>query len=147
MKPDYIGPWGLTDDQMQDFYERWKQLMLAATTRQYHMVTNPVHAGIYKDFVEQLIEDPWWIAQAPSDPMPLMFVDTCPPDEIVFWRKDTGAISLPEMIGRTGLGRYSKAVTPSLNGVMPMTEMKVPEGLGDLTPDAPGEGPKPKEED
>lgn len=141
---DYTGPWRMSDDMVDDYYERWKQEMLTSTMRRYHMTTNPEHAPFFKDLVERLIEDPWWIMQWPDPPMPMMFVTTCPRDEMLFWRADTGAVRMRDMIGsRTGHGRYTKAAMPSRDGVMPMTEMNF-NGLGrGLKADGPGDGPKP----
>jgi hypothetical protein len=131
----------MSEDQITDFYERWKQIMLAADTRRYHMVTNPEHASFFKDLLERLLEDPFWVLQRPGPPMELMFVTTCPREELVFWRKDTGAVTLPQMIGRTGLGRYTKAAMPSRDGVQPMTDMDF-KGLGrDIRMDQEGDAP------
>ena len=125
-KPDYTGPWGMSKQQHRDFYLRWRQVMAAASARQYHMMAHPKHAGYFKDLVEELLEDPHWV-QPP--PLELMFVTSCPEGELVFWRTDTGAVSLQEMIGRTGLGRFSRAAAPSREGVQPMSTMKVPKDV------------------
>ena len=142
MSQAYTGPWKMSEDEITDFYERFKQLILAADTRRYHPVTNPEHAEFFRDLYERLVEDPFWIMQRPGPPPPFMFVTTCPRDELVFWRADTGAVTLQEMVGRTGLGRYTKAAMPSRDGVQPMSEMNF-NGLGKgLKVDTEEEGPR-----
>lgn len=125
-KPDYAGAWSMSKEAHRNFYNRWRQLMAASSERRYHMVANPQHAGYFKDLMEELLEDPEWNRPPPPE---IMFVTTCPYDELVFWRADTGAVSLPEMIGRTGLGRFSRAAAPTREGVQPMDTMKVSEEL------------------
>ena len=109
--------WGMTSDQVDDFYSRWREWMVASTHRGAFVVANPDHRGFFIDMMERLVEDPWWMLRHIDAP-PMMFKEEVPYDTLLFWTSAKGLQTPQELIGRTGFGRL-KAAAPSRDGVRP----------------------------
>ncbi len=122
---------GIDED---NFYMRWREWMLVATTRGAIIVANTKHQGIFKDLMERLDEDPWWKLQHNSDRPIMMFKEVVPFDVMLFWTKDKGLQTPAELVGKTGFGRLN-AMAPSNNGVMPWTAAKPDKDAKKIVPD------------
>ncbi len=126
--------WNMTEDQLTDFYARWREWVVVASLRGAIIVSSPKHQGVFKDLMERLLEDPWWMVRH-LEVAPMMFKVEVPEDVLLFWTEKGGLQSPPEFLGNTGFGRLN-AAAPTRDGVRPW-ETAVPNGtLKRVTPDA-----------
>ena len=110
---------GMTEDQVTDYYERWKEWMLAITRRGGVMIGNSKWAPFHKHLLERLLEDPWWRHAVPSEVEPmLMFKDVVPEGSMFIWTAEKAVQTPRQFFGRTGFGRLNMA-TPSADGIQP----------------------------
>ena len=123
---DGQGAWGMTPQQEDDFYSRWREWMVVAAVRGAVVVANPDHTGRFKDLSERLLEDPWWTLRGIHH-APMMFKEEVPYDALLFWVEGKGLQTPAEFIGRTGFGRM-KAAAPTRDGVRSWDTVEVPEG-------------------
>lgn len=130
----------MTTDQIDDFYERWKEWMLAITRRDGLMVMHPKYGPFFGDLIERLANDVWWKVAVPKDVLPMMRFDpnVRPIDSAYIWTA-IGKVQTPaEFFGRTGFGRLNIAV-PSSAGVRGWDTFTPPKDFTPPKPDEPGE--------
>ena len=131
---DGEGPWGMTKEQTDDFYSRWREWVVVASLRGAIVVANPAHTGKFKDLIERLIEDAWWTVRG-IELSPMLFKEEVPYDSLLFWVEGKGLLTPAELVGRTGFGRMT-AAAPSRDGVRSWDTVKIPKGeLKELTTD------------
>lgn len=128
--------WGWSQLQIDNFYMRWREWMLAAATRDAVVVANPSHQGFMDDLLERLKDDPWWLLQTTlGKNVIMMFDDRVPYDDFMFSVGTGGGLLTPrELIGPKGFGRLN-AKAPSKNGVVPWSEAKPDADAKPITPD------------
>lgn len=124
--------WGMTPQQVEDFYHRWREWMLVASTHGATVVANIRHKGFFRDLVERLQEDNWWRLQKGDDPV-MMFSPAVPYDDLYFHVVGRGLLKPADLLGNTGFGRLN-AKAPSRDGVSPW---RVPDGVVDTKPVTP----------
>lgn len=139
---DYTGPWGMTDKQMDDFYMRWREVMLVARRHGAVPVANPVHKPVFEDLLARLAEDPWWVLAAPNlniEPAWMIFNIKCHPNDLLFLVKKKGRKKLVRMAevvnSKTGFGRFTAIKAPTREGVRPFAT-QIPKGLSAPKPDS-----------
>ncbi len=126
----------MTPDQLEDFYQRWKEWILAIARRDGLMVMHTRWAPFFSDLLQRLGEDPWWTLAVPAEVVPMMRFDKNVPEMHAFIWTAVGKIQTPgEFFGPTGFGRIDIGL-PSSEGVMPW---KAPKDAKIITPDKPGE--------
>lgn len=131
---DGQGAWGMSPQQEDDFYSRWREWCVVAAVRGAVIVANPDHTGRFRDLTERLLEDTWWTIRG-IEMAPMMFKEEVPYDALLFWTQEKGLQTPQELVGRTGFGRLS-AAAPSRDGVRSWDTVEVPEGeLRELTAD------------
>lgn len=127
--------WGMTPDQIDNFYMRWREWMLVAATRKAVVVANPAHQGVMDDLLERLREDPWWLLQSKvGKDVIMMFHEQVPYDDLMFSVPGRGLLTPRELIGDKGFGRLN-AKAPSRDGVMPWSEASPDSDARRITPD------------
>ena len=126
----------MTDDQVEDFYQRWKEWILAITRRDGLLVMHPKWAPFFDDLIQRLGEDVWWKIAVPQGVVPMMRFDkNIPVNDAFIWTKAAKVQTPKQFFGPTGFGRLSIGV-PSSDGVMPWV---APKDAKPITPDKPGE--------
>jgi len=123
---DGDGAWGMTPEQEDDFYSRWREWMVVAAVRGAVVVANPAHTGRFTDLIERLGEDIWWTVRGISL-SPMLFKSEVPYDSLLFWVEGKGLQTPAELVGRTGFGRMN-AAAPTRDGVREWDTVEVPEG-------------------
>ena len=131
-KRDGWGSWGMTPAQVDDFYARWREWCVVASTRGATIVANSAHEGFMKDLGARLKEDQWWIMRS-LPAFPMLFMDEVPYDALFFHTEERGMMTPAELINSgSGFGRMN-AMAPSKDGVRPWDTI---EGAGEvITPD------------
>jgi hypothetical protein len=117
----------MTENQITDFYERWKEWMVVAHRRGAVVVTHPDDEGFFIDLLDRLREDLGWKSVAGIfDPARrLLYMEQIGQGNMMFWTKEEGLQTPKQFIGNVGFGRMNIA-RPSSDGVQPWHEFKVP---------------------
>lgn len=109
MKRDRTGLRSMTKDQHEDFYHRWRDMMLAVTRHGGVLVAGKDHQPYFKDLLGRLNEDPWWkLSNVGGNMAVMMFRKEVPFDELLIWKGKGDLITITELLGNIGLGRYDK---------------------------------------
>ena len=135
--------WGMSPDQIEMFYMRWREWMLVAAHRNSVVVMNPEHQGFIADLLERLQEDPWWKLRVELEAV-VMFDERVPRDDMLFSTGEGKLMTPRELVGRTGFGRMN-AKAPNRDGVMPWSEAKPDADARPIQPD-PGTGGRPHDD-
>jgi hypothetical protein len=124
----------MTPQQIEDFYLRWREWMLVATTHGAVVCANPKHEPFFKDMMERLREDSWWIVQQRESPV-MLFHPLVSLDDMLFHVEGRGLMQPSELLGNVGFGRM-RAKAPSRDGVTPWSEAKPKPGeVKSISPD------------
>ena len=108
--------WGMSADQVEDFYMRWREWMLVAWRHGAWLIGNNDHADFFKDMGDRLKEDAWWYASSAGFDIPMMmFRESVPYDNLYFWTEDRGVMTPRELLGPTGFGRL-RIAAPTRQG-------------------------------
>ena len=126
--------WGMSAQQVEDFYLRWREWMLVADTNGAIIVMNTAHRGFMKDLTDRLAEDTWWTLQRTKTPT-MMFHEVVPYDNMMFSVAGRGLLTPQELVGTTGFGRMN-AKAPSRDGVRPWSTAEVPDDAKLIQPDS-----------
>ncbi len=132
LRRDGQGPWRMTPTEVDDFYARWREWCVVASTRGATIVANTKHQGFFEDMQARLLEDTWWILRSLPQ-FPMLFMDEVPYDDIYFHTQARGMMTPAQLINsESGFGRMN-AKAPSRDGVRPWSTA---EGAGEIiTPD------------
>jgi hypothetical protein len=108
-----------TDKQVEDYYTRWREVMLVVAKRGGILVCAKQHEGYFRDAVERLKEDPWWLLQNAGIEATMMAHPDCPDDELLVWTShDKGITKMNVFLGsKKGFGSFAKIAAPSTDGV------------------------------
>lgn len=129
--------WGMSDDDVTDFYMRWREWMQVSAKHGAILVASPKHQDFFVDMQERLLEDPWW-KLLQLDPPPMLMKVEVPEDALLFWTEANGLQTPAEFIGPTGFGRLT-AAAPSRHGVRPWSTAAFKGKPKMLRPDQPKE--------
>lgn len=136
--------WGMTPNQIDDFYLRWREMMKAVTIHGGLLVANPVHKGFFTDMVDRLKEDIFWITQVfDTNQAGMMFRSSVPYDDLLVWTpKRRDKLETPtEFFGRVGFGRVGFKA-PTREGVQPWETAKPAPDARPINPDTLEDEPK-----
>ena len=122
----------MTEDQITDFYERWKEWMLVAHRRGAVIVTHPDDEPFMIDLLDRLREDMWWLGVVGMfDPARrMLYMEKIGSGNMMFWTEEDGLQTPETFLGNVGFGRMTIA-RPSSNGVQPWETIK-PKGKNKL---------------
>jgi hypothetical protein len=134
---DFTGPWGMTKAQVDDFYMRWREVMLVAARHKAIVVasTQPDIKAFFVDMSDRLSEDNWWILGMAGKETPvMMFRNDVPRDTLLFHitdpiTKGTQLVPIQQVVNSAkGFGRFANIKAPTREGVRPFDTMlpKIP---------------------
>lgn len=114
----------MTQIQIDDYYMRWREVMLVVAKRQGILVCNKKHEGYFRDAIDRLKEDPWWILQSASIEATMMAHPDCPEDELLIWLGwDKPIVRMHQFLGtKKGFGSFNKIMAPTAEGVVGFDE-------------------------
>jgi len=129
MERQYIhtGLLGMTQNQMIDFYERFKEWMKASQVHNLRPVMHIRYRPMIEELLDQLREDAWWRVQAVSrQPVFVLYSDKVSDQEVFFMDRNRPhgqqLRTLTDVFGNVGFGRFTKIAPPSVDGVEPFPE-------------------------
>jgi hypothetical protein len=125
--------WGMTTQQIEDFYLRWREWMLVASTHDAVVVANVKHGAFFADLTDRLKGDTWWKLQCRSDPV-MMYNAAVPYDDLYFHVAGRGLLKPAELLGNVGFGRMT-AKAPTRDGVRPWGTATPGPDVKPITPD------------
>ncbi len=113
-----------TDNQVEDYYHRWREVMLIVAKRGGILVANATHEGYFRDLVDRLKADPWWQIQNYGLEATMMTHPDCPDDELLIWTsKNKGITRMRAFLGtEKGFGQFNKMMAPTPDGVVDFTD-------------------------
>ena len=131
-KPAYVGPIGMDQLKLEDWYLRFFDVMHLAMVRHAIVTCHPDHSAFMTDMLEKLSEDLTWMTKHGDHPIPLNLDERVPVGNYTFWRHDVGLIATPEELvkSKSGFGRHSGFAMPSKDGVKPWSELNKDAGKG-----------------
>jgi hypothetical protein len=109
-----------SDKQVEDYYMRWREVMLVVAKRNGILVCAKQHEAYFRDACERLKEDPWWLLQSANIEATMMAHPECPDDELLVWTaKGKGVTRMSTFLGsKKGFGQFNKIMAPSADGVV-----------------------------
>ena len=109
-----------TDVQVDDYYMRWREVMLIVAKRGGVLVCAKQHEGYFRDAIDRLKNDSWWRLQTSDVEATMMAHPDCPDDELLIWSgKDKGVVRMSTFLkSKKGFGQFSKIMAPSPDGVL-----------------------------
>ena len=109
----------MTGNQVEDYYMRWREVMLVVAKRKGVLVCAKQHEGFFRDQVARLKEDPWWRLQNAGIEATMMAHPDCPEDELLIWSgKGKGITKMRAFLGtKAGFGTFDKIMAPTPDGV------------------------------
>ena len=115
---------GQTKNQVEDYYHRWREVMLIVAKRGGILVCAKQHEGYFRDAVERLKEDAWWQLQNAGIEATMMAHPECPDDELLIWSSKTkGVVRMNVFLGSNkGFGSFGAIKAPSTDGVQDFAE-------------------------
>ena len=130
-------PVWLTPQVMTDLYLRWREMMTATFRHGGLIIAHPKWEGMYRQFMEKLAEDDFWINAVIllPDRQPAMKFDALiPEDNLYVWTLSAGVQTPTQFFGNVGFGRLAFAA-PRREGIQPWGEMKPKGPPPVITPD------------
>lgn len=108
-----------TDKQAEDYYYRWREVMLIVAKRGGILVCAKQHEGYFRDAVERLKEDAWWRLQNAGIEATMMAHPDCPDDELLIWSSKSKGITRMNVFLKSdkGFGSFDRIAAPSSDGV------------------------------
>ena len=110
----------MTERQVDDYYHRWREVMLVVAKRGGILVCNKKHEGYFRDAIARLKEDPWWKLQSAGIEATMMAHPECPEDELLIWSgPKKGIVRMSSFLGtKKGFGQFGRVMAPSPEGVV-----------------------------
>jgi hypothetical protein len=109
----------MTSNQHEDYYMRWREVVLVVAKRKGVLVCAKEHEGYFRDLIARLKEDNWWKLQSAGIEATMMAHPSCPSDELLVWSgKGKGITKMRAFLGtKAGFGSFDKIMAPSPDGV------------------------------
>jgi len=110
----------MTDNQVEDYYHRWREVMLVVAKRGGILVCNKKHEAYFRDACQRLKDDPWWKLQSVGIEATMMAHPDCPEEELLIWTgKGKGVVRMSTFLkSKKGFGSFERIMAPTNEGVV-----------------------------